>query len=302
MELKVSPAPHIGTRLTIKEHQLIIAVALMLCLGMGMFNYGTSVIITFIACVGTSTLLDFIIQSALSKKIYFDEYSGIITGLVIACLMPVNAPWYLGIIASAIAIASKFLFGGLGNNIFNPAALGRSVLAVLSVNFSFGYFGDGNTILSMVINGTTENLDFGKAFMGGYDGAIGTTFIIGILIVMVVMAITQTIRWENLVSALLAFFIVTWLTMGFKNVLPMLLSGSFIFVMTFMLSDPVTSPYNFSARCIYSLIFGGLAALFMNLNVMGEGAVLFALLVANIVAPGLDKVFSLFHRGVSRHD
>ena len=302
MNLIVSPAPHIGTKLNIKEHQLIVIISLLLCLGMGMFNYGYSVLIMFVATAGTGLLLDFAIQSIANKKIYMDEFSGAITGLIMTCLMPINAPWYLGMIAAVISVASKYLFGGLGNNVFNPAALGRCVLAVLSVNFAFAYFGDGNTILSMVCNGTTENLDFSKAFMGGYDGAIGTTFIVGILVVMLMMSITQTIRWENLVSAFIAFCAVVWISMGFGNILPMLLSGSFIFVMTFMLSDPVTSPYNFSARCIYSLIFGGLAALFMKLNVMGESAVLFALLVANMVAPGIDKIFSIFHRGVSRHD
>ena len=70
----------------------------------------------------------------------------------------------------------------------------------------------------------------------------------------------------------------------------------------FMLNDPVSSPYTFSGRCLYSLVFGVIGAFLMIHGILGETAIFIALLLANMMSPMFDTVVSVFHRGVRKND
>lgn len=302
MKFLVSPAPHRVARQSLTDLYVTISCCLFACLLVGYIYFGTNVLIIIASAVGSSVLFEFLCDLVKTKQVHAPHLSSLVTGLLIACVMPINAPWFFCIGAAAVAIFTKYLFGGLGNNMFNPAAVGRAVVGVLAVGFSYDFFGEEKTILASVLTGAKENLELAKMFTGEVAGAIGTTCIIIILIAAVVLICMHIIRWENIAFATLSFVAIIWACMGYENILPMMLGGSFMFVTVFMLSDPVSSPYTFSGRCLYSVVFGVVAAFMMAYNVMGESAVFLALIVANLLAPMFDAYISLFHRGVKKHD
>ena len=302
MKYLVTPAPHKYARMSTNDMYVYISIALVMCLVYGAVNYRLSTLVVLATCFVPCVALELIISCIKNRKFMLQDASCFVTGLTLTCVMPANLPWYLGILAAVITVGLKYLFGGLGNNIFNPSALGRGILGCLFTSMSFDLFGSSGTVLQTLLSGNANTLVMQDLLMGSVAGAVGTGCILMILICAVVLMIMRIVRWENLLFAVVGFVVMVWLSMGASSILPMLMSGSFLFVSVFMLSDPTTSPYGFSARSIYSLIFGVLAAVMMRFNVLGETAVFLALLVANFVAPALDRVFSAFKKGVKAND
>lgn len=301
MKYLVTPAPHKHKRMSANDMYIYVFISLAVCFMFGVVNYKLSALIVMATCFGATVVLELIIASIKNKRFMLQDASCFVTGMTLACVMPINMPWYFGLLAAAIAVAVKYLFGGLGNNIFNSSALSRSVVGCLFAGFSFNFFGESQTVLQTVLTGDKSALVMQDILMGNTPGAIGTCCILMILIAAVILMIMQIVRWENLLFAAVGFITIIWVTMGAQFIIPMLCSGSFIFVSVFMLNDPTTSPYGFSARSIYALLFGVLAALMMSNNILGETAVFLALLIANFVAPALDTIFSVCKRGVKNN-
>lgn len=302
MKYLVTPAPHKYGRMSTNDMYMYVVITLALCFMYGVVNYQLSALIVLATCFGTTVLLELIISCIKNKRFMLQDCSCFVTGLTLACVMPVNMPWYFGILAAVISVAVKYLFGGLGNNIFNSSALGRSVLGCLFAGFSFSFFGTSSTVLQTILAGDKSVLVLEDILMGNVAGAVGTCCILMILISAVILMVIRVIRWENLLLAVVGFSAMVWILMGADYIIPMLCSGSFVFVSVFMLSDPTTSPYGFSARCIYALLFGVLSAVMMRFNILGETAVFLALLISNFLAPALDTMFSAFKKGVKGND
>lgn len=275
---------------------------LVCCLLNGYIFYGLNVLIIIASTLVPCVLFEFVCDTIKTKNVHIPHLSSVVTGLLLACIMPLNMPWHFGIVASAVAILSKYFFGGLGNNLFNPAALGRVVLGALAVGFSYEYYASGKTALNLILTGNKGELELAKLFTGEVAGAIGTTCIIVILVAMVVLMIMKIIRWESVAFALLSFAGIIWATMGYELILPMLLSGSFVFATVFLLNDPVTSPYTFSGRCLFAIAYGALGALMMSHGILGETAIFIVVLIVNLISPMFDAFIALFHRGVKKND
>jgi Na+-translocating ferredoxin:NAD+ oxidoreductase RnfD subunit len=302
MGFLVTPAPHKYAKQDTNNIYMIVVFALLPLILLAIVNYKMPAIIVVLTSIATCLVTEFICASIKNKKFMFTDCSFIVTSFVLACIMPINAPWYLVLVAGVLAIVSKYIFGGLGNNLFNPAGLARATLGVMFADFSTLYITDAKTPLFEVLAGNNANLSLEDLFLGNTAGALGTTAILLIIVAAVVLMVLKIIRWESVICALCGFSIIVGVCSNWSNILPMALSGSFLFVVVYMLSDPTTSSYSFSARAIDALIFGVLAATFMTQNILGESAVFLALLISNFIAPALDTLFSVFHRGVKIHD
>ncbi len=302
MKYLVTPAPHKYSKANINDMYIYTTIALAMCFMYGVISYSWQALIILATCFGTCVVLELTISSIKNKKFCFQDLSCFVTGLSLACVMPINMPWYFGIIGAVIAVATKYLFGGLGNNLFNPSALGRSALGCLFAGFSFSFYGSTDTTLKLILDGNKSLINLEELLIGNSVGAVGTTCILMIVVCAIALMIFRIVRWENILFSLIGFVCTIWILLGAEYILPMIVSGSFIFVTVFMLGDPTTSPYGFSARSIYALIFGVLSAVMMSFNILGESAVFLALLIVNFIAPALDMVFSAFKKGVKNND
>ena len=244
-----------------------------------------------------------------------------ISAVIFTLIMPVAMklpngtiipPIYPAIVGSFVGIVfGKLVFGGLGNNIFNPAAVGM-VFAKLCFGSSYVTYIDnwfykipdaaaGATPLGLLNGGSYSQIGtypLSSLLFGQIPGTVGEVYKITILVGLVYLLVRKSIDWRIVVAYLGSFLVLT-LVAGVsvfalnKSVNPFmftlysLLSGGVLFGATFMITDPVTSPINPPSRWMYGIIAGVITVFIRLFAALPEG-VAFSILIVNMLAPFLD--------------
>ena len=235
-----------------------------------------------------------------------------ISAVIYTLIMPPTAPIYAIIIGALVGIViGKLVFGGLGSNIFNPAAVGM-VFAKLCFNSQYGDF-TTNWFVTANADVVARATPLGEVVldhfnMGSYTlsqllfgqipGALGEVYKLTIIAGLIYLLIRRSIDWRIVVSYL-GTFTLLMLVAGLslygvdKGVNPLvftaynLLSGGVLFGAVFMLTDPVTSPVNAPSRMMYGII-AAILTVFIRLFAAFPEGVGFSILLANMVAVFLD--------------
>lgn len=239
-----------------------------------------------------------------------------ISAIIFTLIMPAGAPIYAVIIGALVGIVlGKLVFGGLGSNIFNPAAVGMLFAKVCfgsqyakNVPTWFYTVTDveiAPTALTNTSIGGLEGLitNFNNSnlldmFLGKMYGALGEVYAITILVGAIYLLIRRSADFRVMLPYLgafaffsliagLGFYAVDSSTNPFTFTLFMLLSGGVLFGGVFMLTDPVTSPINAPSRIIYALI-AAVFTIFIRLFAALPEGVGFSILIANMMACVLD--------------
>ncbi len=229
-----------------------------------------------------------------------------VSAIILVLMCPINMDYYPLIIATIVAIFfGKLVFGGFGQNIFNPAAVGR---AVIFSSFSGAVAADVVTgatpttaIASngwLVSNESAPILmeEFGgltNMLVGNYSGAIGETSAIVILLVGIFLAWRKILDWRVPVTYIATVFVITLiigLTHGVGVWYPMyhILTGGLVFGAVFMLTDPVTNPTSIPGRIIFAIGAAGLTVVIRLMSNLPEG-VLYSILIMNMLTPMIEK-------------
>ena len=238
-----------------------------------------------------------------------------ITAIIFTLIMPAGAPIYAVIVGAFVGIVlGKLVFGGLGSNIFNPAAVGMLFAKVCfgsqyAKNVPTWYYtvADVNaapTALSNSAGGLNglianfNNANLLDMFFGKMYGTLGEVFSITIIIGAIYLLIRRSADFRVMLPYLgafalfslvagLGFYAVDGLTNPGTFTLFSLLSGGVLFGGVFMLTDPVTSPINSPSRIIYALV-AAVSTVFIRLFTGYPEGVGFSILIANMVAVVLD--------------
>ncbi len=265
-----------------------------------------------------------ILTSLISEYLYFkivlkrksglkDLYNSyaLIPGLLLALTLPINTPlWIVAIGAFSANIIGKMIFGGLGENIFNPALIGYLLITV-SYSSLFGSYLNlyeldsiaGSTPLTNFANlnyyGTYESLvgSYGNIFnffVGNIPGSLGEVSKLLIIISFIYLALTKTIKWKISVMYIGTVFVMTYivgLTLGYGIWFPLfqILSGSVMFGAVFMATDPVTSPITNIGQIFYGISLGILTVVIRFLTPYPEG-VMTSILFMNMLVALFDKI------------
>ncbi|MBQ6568917.1 MAG: RnfABCDGE type electron transport complex subunit D [Clostridia bacterium] len=311
MKLKFAPEPHFRTGDSVRSIYADAIIPLLMLLIIPYIYNGARVaaltLISVAACV-----LSEIAFCVLSKRaVTVGDLSAVVTGLIIAVMLPVTVPYYIAVCACVFAIAiAKMPFGGLGRNIFNPAAAG---IAFVTVCFSDEVFKFRDTKLlshlsaftrpeftpvdspaAQLAKGARPDIMTSEMLLGNFPGAMGTTAALVIIACGLYMLIRKTIRWQIpccfiLSAALIAFCFPRIGGSRPDSVIFEMLSGSLLFCAVFMASDPVTSPKTAWGRALYGIAGGVFTMLFRKYGAYEEGAV-FALLILNSLSVTLDGI------------
>ena len=310
--LNVSMSPHEhGTETTQKLMKgVLIALAPAFLITVWFFGWA-AIFVTALAvasCVG----FEFVIQKYLLKKPNtINDLSAAVTGVLLAFCLPVNIPAGLIILGSLVAIGmAKMTFGGLGNNPFNPALIGR-VFLFLSFpvqmtswpeprGFKTGYTDavTGSTPLSVlnesydkvpvpeVMNNLPGHLDL---FWGNMGGSLGEIAAVALLIGFIYLLLMKIITWHIPVSIIVTIALFTGVLWGVNpdnNADPLyhLLSGGVMLGAIFMATDYVTSPMARKGMLVYGVGIGLLTVIIRRWGPYPEG-VQFAILLMNAVTP-----------------
>lgn len=240
----------------------------------------------------------------------------IIPGLFVSLILPLNTPIEILILGCIIAsIIGKMLYGGFGQNIFNPALIG--CLFVLTcygsiINTNGGYFNryEVDTIGSAtpltnykLVDGIGEYETVVKPYgsiknflFGNIPGTPGEVCSILIIISYLYLVITKVIKWKIPILYVTTVFLLTWLIgsingLGIWYPVFSVLSGGLLFGAVFMATDPVTSPTTCTGQVVYALSLGILTVIFRNLTSAPEG-VLTSILTMNMFVVLLDRLGS----------
>jgi electron transport complex protein RnfD len=229
--------------------------------------------------------------------------SAAVTGVILALSLPWSAPWYTGVIAAGIAIGiGKVMFGGLGQNIFNPAMVGRAfVMICFPASLGAAAYvasGTGLDVLSQATPLTAAKqsgvspalLDI---VIGTTNGSLGETSAIACLLGGIYLCIRRSASWEIPAGCIVSVGVIStlaWLVSGsvFMNPLNQLLGGSLLFGAFFIATDPVSSPLTPKGKWIFGLGVGAFIVLMRSMSGYPEG-VMFAVLLMNSMVPLLNR-------------
>jgi len=125
--LVVSTSPHARDADSIPRIMWTVSFTLLPALACAVAVFGPRALwVTLLATV-TAVATEAACQKLRKQPITVADGSAVLTGLLVAFVLPVHAPWYVPMMASFVAIAVvKQAFGGLGCNIWNPALMGRA--------------------------------------------------------------------------------------------------------------------------------------------------------------------------------
>lgn len=230
-----------------------------------------------------------------------------ITAVLFALILPIGTPYYVIISGSVFSIlVGKLLFGGFGQNIFNPALIGR-VFVMMSYGdklvATLDTGGKAADIMSSatptaVIKGTgwigESGVSLQNLFFGFYKGSIGETFAILIIAVGIVLALKRVYDWRITAFYIGASFVMAFsagLSHGLNPVHFALIHlgiGGLLFGAVFMITDPVTSPTNPYGKIIFAVGAAFFTMLLRFRSNMPEG-VLYSILIMNMLTPMIDK-------------
>lgn len=291
----VSVAPHIrGTMSTSKIMRLVI-LALLPAAGFGIYNFGIRALYHMIVCIVTCVLTEFTYEAFADRPVAIGDFSSAVTGLLLALSLPVNAPLWIGFAGGVFAILIvKMLFGGIGQNIVNPALAGRCFLLISFARHMTSFACDaytGPTPLEALKQG--DAVDPLYLIFGNTGGCIGETSALAILLGAVILLGFGIINLRIPASCFAVFtgMLIFLGGRGFDEIylVQELCSGGLMLAFWFMATDYTTSPITKRGQLLYGAIIGALAAVFRLYDSALEG-VSYAILLTNLLTPIIEKI------------
>lgn len=293
----LSSSPHISSGRKTQALMFTVVASLIPECVYGVVIFGIPALITILASVASAVLFEFLFNLLAKKKQTVSDGSAIITGILLALVLPPTIPVWQTVLGAAFGIiVAKSLFGGLGSNVWNPALTGRAFLFVsFPVAMGSAWITplpdavSTATILPAIKSGafTPSREIYLQYFFGNRAGCIGETSILLILISFVFLLATRTIDWRAPFAMVATTVILTWISGG--DILMALLSGGLIFGATFMVTDYVTAPVTKPGRLIYGAGCGLITFLIRKFGGYPEG-VMFSILIMDSLAPFLNKI------------
>ncbi|MDA3853330.1 MAG: RnfABCDGE type electron transport complex subunit D [Bacteroidales bacterium] len=316
MNLTVSPSPHVHGGDSISKNMYWVLIALIPTYLVSVYNFGIGALVVMAISIISCLSFEFLIQKYLLKKApRINDGSAIITGALLAMNVPTNLPWWIIVMGALVAIGiAKMSFGGLGNNLFNPALVGRVFLLIsfpvqmttwpeAMVNrLKYIDASTGATPLSvakeMLKGGASYNdvLDvlpsIREMAFGFTGGSMGEVAAIALLIGLAILLYKKIITWHIPVITIgtVAVFSAILHYAGVATPSPAvhLLSGGLLLGAIFMATDYVTSPMTNKGMIIFGIGIGFLTVIIRVFGAYPEG-VSFAILIMNALVPLIDR-------------
>jgi len=314
--LNVSPSPHQQSPETTRKLMYGVVIALIPALAASIYYFGMGAVIVTLTSVLSCVAVEYLIQRFILKvKPSISDGSAVVTGLLLAFNVPSNLPVHIIVIGAIIAIGvAKMTFGGLGNNPFNPALVGRVFLLIsfpvqmtswpVPTGFKTGYTDavTGATPLGLlsegVKNGEAVSAIMEKIpshmqmFYGRMGGSMGEVAAAALIIGGIYLIWKKIITWHIPVSIMVTVALFTgilWMADPAKFADPLfhLLTGGLMLGAIYMATDYVTSPMTHKGMIIYGIGIGVITVFIRTWGAYPEG-VSFAVLIMNAFVPLLN--------------
>lgn len=315
--LVVSPSPHVHSGESTSRLMYNVVLALIPALAVTLFYFGIGALIVTLVSIISCLVFEFLIQKYLLKvKPSITDGSALVTGLILAFNLPANLPWWIVVIGALVSIGiGKMSFGGLGNNPFNPAILGRVFLLIsfpvqmtswpLPIASRMAYIDavTGATPLAIVKEGLRAGKPMSQIadqipshmelFMGAMGGSLGEIAAFALLIGFGWMLFKKVITWHipvSIFATILVFTGILWMINPQTNADPIfhLLTGGVMLGAIFMATDYVTSPMHPKGMWVFGIGIGAITVLIRVWGAYPEG-ISFAILIMNAFVPLINR-------------
>jgi len=317
--LLVTASPHLSAPLSTSRVMWTVSASLLPVLCAAAWWFGISALLVLVAAVGGACTA----ERVFGRKGTLSDGSAVLTGLLLGLSLPPGFPMWMAFVGGAVGIGlGKAVFGGLGQNVFNPALLGRAFLqAAFPIAITTwarhhqGFFVLAGDTLAFPfttphpLDGTTSATPLGafkfegKAtglfdlVVGGTGGSIGETCDLAILVGGAWLAVLGLLAWRVPVAI---FASVAGLSALLHAALPadgayrcagpltMLWSGGLTLGAVYMATDPVTSPITKKGAWVFGAGIGALVVLIRVFGGLPEG-VMYSVLIMNALVPLVDR-------------
>lgn len=315
MKFVFKPSPNYRDKKSTQSIIFELTLGLLVIYVFGLYNsfklgsqYGINAIVLLIVSVVVSFLSEF--AYAKLRKLdpiqFFKTSFPWVTPLILVLMVPVNTSAYAVGASTFIGVVfAKLVFGGFGQNIFNPAGVGR---ALVFSSFS-------SAVVTDLVTSATPTASFASAgwimqadlfetfiaqfggltnmFLGNYPGTLGETSALLIMLVGIVLIIRNVIDYRIPLVYLGTIFASATVIALVRNTgmyypLFHILTGGAMFGAFFMLTDPVTNPTSITGRILFAMGSGFITVLIRVLANLPEG-VLFSILIMNMLTPAIDR-------------
>ena len=310
-KLLVSPSPHLHTKTSTKSLMRDVVIALLPAVVVSVLFYGWSELLVLGVSVASCVLLEYLITKYLLKgTCTIGDWSAVITGVLLALNLPATTPWWVVFFGAVVAIGvAKMTFGGLGQNLFNPAIVGRVFLLISFPTYMTdwtrpkGFINavdafSGATPLGVAKEAGVEavaGLDYcDMLFMniGGSAGELSAIALIAGFIYLLARKVIRPYITLSILATVAIFSGIFWAINPAEYTDPVfnLLTGGLLLGSIFMATDYVTSPMSNLGGIIFGVGIGLITMLIRYFGAYPEG-VSFAILIMNSVVPLLNKWF-----------
>lgn len=317
-KLLVSPSPHVHAPVSTKSLMRDVVIALLPAVIVSVVFYGLGEIVVLATSVISCVLIEYLITRFLLKKpSTICDYSAAVTGILLALNLPYTTPWWVVFVGALFAIGVvKMTFGGLGQNIFNPAIAGRVFLLVSFPSYMTkwqmpqGLFGldavTGSTPLGMITEGlakglpvpeimSANGLSYSQMLFANLGGSVGEISALALLAGFVYLLVRRVIKphitlsiWGTVAAVSLIFWLIN--PDRFTDPVFNLLTGGMILGSCFMATDYVTSPMTVKGGIVYGIGIGFITLMIRYFGSYPEG-MSFAILIMNSVVPLINMWF-----------
>lgn len=309
MKLTPQKAPHIRSDTTNKTVMGDAVVTLAALYFMAACYYGQRALRLGALSVAVCWAADAVCVALRGRKVSLRDFSPVVTGMIIPLMMPAGIPYHVVVVAGLFAILIvKQPFGGLGNNLFNPAAGGiafaiacwpTQMFTYPQANPSLDLFGElgsgvtSSTSYTLYVGGVPI-VDYTSVLLGQQAGPMGTTCVLVICACLLYLIFRGTVRYQQSLLLLLTVAALNFLfpriaADGTTSAFYEVLATPVLFCAAFMFTDPATSPTRNLGKTVYGVVGGVVVVLFSRFGGY-EQTMVFAILLMNALSPTMDQL------------
>ena len=310
-KLLVSPSPHLHTKTSTKSLMRDVVIAMIPAVIVSVLFYGWAELLVLGVSVASCVLLEYLITKyLLNKPCTVCDMSAVVTGILLALNLPATTPWWVVFIGAVVAIGvAKMTFGGLGQNLFNPAIVGRVFLLISFPTYMTNWAKPNGFISTAAVDAFTGATPLGLAKEGGVaavdgldymdmlfcniGGSAGELSALAILVGFVYLLARRVIKpyiTLSILATVAVFSGIFWAVNPAEFTGPVfnLLTGGVLLGAVFMATDYVTSPMSNVGGIIFGVGIGLITMLVRYFGAYREG-MSFAILIMNAVVPLINK-------------
>lgn len=307
----LSSSPHSFTQISTSRLMLSVIIALVPATVYGVYLYGFSALALVAVSILSAVAAEYVFRKAIKAKTTIGDFSAVVTGLLLALILPPTTPLWMAALGSIFAIVvAKEFFGGLGANPFNPALIGRAFLLMsfpaaittwimpnglalpadaTSAATPLALLKQGQSLsdVAAYFGASDSGAFLRQLFMGYRAGSLGESSILLIVVGGLFLVFLGVVQWIVPAAVLGSTFLFAWL-FG-MNPLFAVLSGGIAFGAFFMATDYSTRPLTPMGQALYGVGIGFIVIIIRKLGGYPEG-VTYAILIMNVLTPYLNKL------------